>query len=194
MPLGWSKVFDDMVELWLLTKLDCPITSEALMPLVNGGTNFNTLLFSRSLIQRLPEESKTIPVGQAMLCALTVAPLALVKLGWPRTSEADIPFVNGAEYSSVLLLIRSVTQRLPEESKVIPEGVCNPVWLIADAEAVKPDWPMTKAALCEFVKADAIGTNELRRNARTTMTAVRETAAGVCTDAFSPHHVLLSDS
>ncbi len=111
----------------LLVKSDCPITREALIPLLNGGVNFRTLLLRRSAIHRFPEESNAKPVGHARLFWLAEPLEPLVKLDWPITREADIPVVNGGVNSNVLLLMRSATHRLPEESNIIPEGACSPV-------------------------------------------------------------------
>jgi hypothetical protein len=102
----------------LYAQLLCPISRLADIPLVNGGTNSRILLLLRSVTQRSPEASNAMPWGLSTLLVglpevVSGAQVAVERFGWPITSEADIPFVNGGTNSRILQLLWSTTHRSP---------------------------------------------------------------------------------
>jgi len=146
----------------LVVKLDWPRTSDAASPVVNPEPlrNSRTRLFAASATHRFPEESKARKIGSHMPVA-DVEHVLVVKLDWPRTSDAASPVVRGARYSVTRLLLHSATQRLPEESKAMPVGPFSPVDVTADEKPVKPDWPSTRVAAWSVVIALAISGDRL---------------------------------
>ena len=133
------------------------MTREAAWPVVKPAplTYSRTRLLASSATQRLPEESKAIPVGKQRLLALAPprSQFPVLRLAWPRTSEAASPVVNGGVYSRIRLLSESATQRLPEESKASPVGMVSPAGEAAFMSVVKDDWPRTRVLDWVFVKA-----------------------------------------
>ncbi len=100
----------------------CPRTRDAAIPLLRGAAYSRTLLLFPSVTQRFPAESKRTspgvsrPVGE-------IAETDEVNISCPMTVAAASPVEKGLGYSSTLLLLVSATQRFPEESKVMPEGL-----------------------------------------------------------------------
>ncbi len=81
-----------------------------------------------------------------------VARVFAVKLDWPITRLAAIPFEKGGEYLRTRALYRSDTQRLPDESNATLWGPFSPVAVVAGVAVVKTDWPTTRLAAIPFEK------------------------------------------
>ena len=119
-----------------VVKFVCPITRVASIPFEKGGLNSRILLFPESPTHRSPDESKASPPGlKSPVCVVLFPPV--VKLVWPRTTEALIPFEKGGLNSRILLFNRSITQRSPEESNLRLDGWYSPLLVMPFAFELK---------------------------------------------------------
>jgi hypothetical protein len=69
-----------------------------------------------------------------------------MKPDWPITKDAALPFEKGGLNSNNLLLNSSLTHRFPDGSNFTSAGKKSPLWLVAGAREVNPDWPRTSDA------------------------------------------------
>ena len=123
-------------------RLACPIAMEGDIPLLNGGWNSRTRLFPASVTHRFPLESKATSAGRFMPVGVPAEALD-VKFACPRTSDAASPAVKGAPNSRTRLLLVSATQRFPEGSTAIPEGLSMPFAVTVGRAPFKAGWPST---------------------------------------------------
>ena len=114
--------------------------------------NCNTRFCPWSATHIVPDGSNAMPRGAHRKFGVAVGPpWPDVKSGCPTTTDAALPFVNGALYSSTLFGLPSTTQRLPDGSNDIPIGRLSRVCDVAGPLFVKSDWPITVYASSPFV-------------------------------------------
>src|SRR3954471_19282791 len=102
--------------------------------------------------QRLPAVSTVTDCGLHKLAAEVATQVRTVKFGWPSTSEAAMPLVNGGSKRITRLLLFLATHTEPDGSTARPRGRFMVDAVIPVVCVVNPACPSTSAAASPLMK------------------------------------------